>query len=37
MVVFGCAFWVFATIVDNVVLAISRRMYGPEPNGPTEG
>ena len=33
----GCAFWVFATTVSNVVLAISRRLYGPEPMGPAEG
>lgn len=37
MIVFGCAFWVFATIINHVVLGISRRLYGPEPAGPTEG
>lgn len=37
MIVFGCAFWVLATIINHVVLGISRRLYGPEPGGPTEG
>ena len=37
MVVFGGAFWVFATVVNHVVLAISRRLYGTEPAGPPEG
>lgn len=33
MIVFGCAFWGFATLINLVVLAISRRVYGPEPTG----
>lgn len=37
MAIFGCAFWGLATVVNHVVLAISRRLYGPEPTGPTEG
>ena len=36
MMVFGCAFWVFATFINHIVLAISRRLFGPEPAGPTE-
>lgn len=36
MVAFGCAFWAFATLVNHMVLTISRRLYGPEPTGPTE-
>ena len=37
MDLFGLALWVFATAVNNLVLAISRRVYGPEPTGPIEG
>lgn len=37
MMAFGCAFWVFATFVNHVVLAVSRRLFGPEPAGPIEG
>lgn len=37
MIVFGGLFWVFANLVNDLVLAISRRLYGPEPAGPTEG
>lgn len=37
MVIFGGAFWSFATFIAHVVLGISRRLYGPEPEGPTEG
>lgn len=33
----GCVFWAFATAMNHVVLAISRRLLGPEPIGPTEG
>ena len=36
MIVFGGAFWAFATFITHVVLGISRRLYGPEPDGPTE-
>jgi hypothetical protein len=36
MMVFGCAFWVFATFINHVVLSVSRRLFGPEPAGPTE-
>lgn len=37
MIVLGGAFWAFATLITHVVLGISRRLYGPEPDGPTEG
>ena len=37
MIAFGGAFWVFATIMGEIVLSISRRLYGPEPAGPPEG
>ena len=37
MLVLGCAFWGVATLVNRVVLGISRRLHGPEPTGPTEG
>jgi hypothetical protein len=36
MIVFGGLFWVFANLVNDLILAISRRFYGPEPTGPTE-
>lgn len=36
MLVFGCGFWVLATFVNYIVLAISRRIYGPEPSEPPE-
>lgn len=37
MIVLGGAFWAFATLILSVVLGFSRRLYGPEPEGPTEG
>lgn len=37
MLALGGAFWAFATLIAHVLLAISRRLYGPEPEGPTEG
>ena len=37
MVVLGGAFWAFATLISHVFLGISRRLYGPEPDGPMEG
>ena len=37
MLVLGCAFWGFATLANHVVLAISRRLHGPEPAEPIEG
>ena len=37
MIVFGGVFWAFATLIVRVVLGISRRLYAPEPDGPTEG
>jgi hypothetical protein len=36
MIVFGCGIWVFGKFVNDLVLALSRRWYGPEPTGPTE-
>ena len=36
MMAFGCGFWLFATFINHVVLAFSRRLFGPEPTGPAE-
>lgn len=36
MLAFGCAFWVFATIIGRVVLGVCRRLYGEDPGGPPE-
>lgn len=36
MMAFGCGFWLFATFINHVVLAYSRRLFGPEPTGPAE-
>ena len=37
MLVFGCGFWVFATVISRLVLGVSRRLYRPDPGGPMEG
>ena len=33
----GCAVWLFTAAVGRVAMAIARRRYGPEPEGPLEG
>lgn len=36
MILGGCAVWAFATAVNHLGLAMSRRLFGPEPSGPLE-
>jgi hypothetical protein len=31
MMLFGCVFWLFTRAIMSVNLAITRRLYGPEP------
>lgn len=36
MIFGGCVIFAFVAAVNRLVLAMSRRIFGPEPHGPTE-